>query len=93
MDTAVKAKNTEASIWTRVIEREQSHMTADVARTLLQFDFRDEDRRRMRELAAKAREGALTADEREEVANYERVGSFLSLVKVKARKVLQNGSR
>jgi hypothetical protein len=44
----------------------------------------------MHALAAKARDGTLTPAEREEVANYERVGSFLSLVKAKARVCLKD---
>jgi hypothetical protein len=84
-------KTTEGAIWSRVIEPEDGDLTPEAARALLRLEFPESDRKRMHELAAKAREGTLTPVEREEVANYERVGSFLSLVKAKARVCLKNG--
>jgi hypothetical protein len=39
----------------------------------------------MTDLAAKARQGTLTSDEQAEAEGYERVSSFLGLVKSKAR--------
>jgi hypothetical protein len=82
---------TEGAIWSRVIQPEADELTPEAARALLRLEFPESDRKRMHELAAKAREGTLTPAEREEVANYERVGSFLSLVKAKARICLTNG--
>jgi uncharacterized protein YnzC (UPF0291/DUF896 family) len=82
---------TEGAIWSRVIRPEGDDLTPEAARALLRLEFAESDRKRMHELAAKARDGTLTPAEREEVANYERVGSFLSLVKAKARVCLKNG--
>jgi hypothetical protein len=45
----------------------------------------------MRALLAKAKEGTLTALEKVELDNYERVGHMLSLMKSKARRSLKGG--
>jgi hypothetical protein len=82
-------KQTEAAIWSRVIRPDRKDLAMETARAILKLEFAERDRLRMRELAAKAREGALTLAEQEEVANYERVGSFLSLLKAKARRTLR----
>ena len=81
---------TEGAIWSRVIQPDDNDLTPEAARVLLRLSFPEADRRRMHELAEKARDGTLTPAEREEAANYERVGSFLSLVKAKARACLKN---
>jgi hypothetical protein len=84
-------KTSEGAIWSRVIQPEENDLTPEAARALLRLSFRESDRKRMHELAEKARDGTLTPAEREEAANYERVGSFLSFVKAKARVCLKNG--
>ena len=81
---------TEGAIWSRVIQRELDDLTPEVARAFLRLSFPEADRQQMNELAEKARQGTLTPAERDEVANYERVGSFLSLVKAEARVYLQD---
>jgi hypothetical protein len=86
-------ETTEGAIWSRVIQPDEEDLTPEVARALLRLEFPEPDRRRMHELAAKAREDTLTPAESEEVASYERVGSFLSLVKAKARVCLKNGDK
>jgi len=82
---------TEGAIWSRVIRPEVADITQEAAQAFLRLEFAESDRQRMYELAAKAREGSLTPADREEVANYERVGSFLSPAKAKARVRLKNG--
>ena len=47
--------------------------------------FADNDRGRVNELAAKAREGVLSANERLELDEYERVTALLELMQSKAR--------
>ena len=83
---------TEGAIWSRVIQPEQDDLTPEAAKTFLRLSFPESDRKRMHELAERAREGTLTPAEHEEVANYERVGAFLSLLKAKARVCLKNGN-
>lgn len=84
------AANSEASILARVIAPDAPALPPSVAAELLKWRFPDADVRRMSELAAKAREGALTREEAAEIEGYERVSSFLGLVKSKARQSLQN---
>jgi hypothetical protein len=64
-------------------------MSVPVAQHVLALEFGDEDVARMRELAARNREGAITAAEREELDNFVRVGDLLALLQSKARKVLK----
>jgi len=91
MSTSI-IENAEATILARVIAPESPTLPAAVATELLKWGFPEYDRQRMAELAAKARLGALTAEEQAETEGYERVSSFLGLVKSKARRSLQNGS-
>lgn len=63
-------------------------MPPSVAEEVLKWGFSDADRERMSELAAKARQGTLDEDEAAAVDAYERVSSFLGLMKSKARRSL-----
>ena len=78
--------NAEASILARVIVPNEPQMPPAVAAELLKWRFTDADQRQMSELAAKARQGDLTAEEQVELEGYERVSSFLGLVKSLARR-------
>lgn len=79
----------EAVIWTRVIEPEANGLTPDAARALLALGFSERDKSRMDELAEKNREGQLSAEERQELEGYVKVGDVLSLLHLKARKSLK----
>jgi hypothetical protein len=68
-------------------------LSLEAARSLLRLDFAPEDKARMHELAAKAREGSLTGTEQEAIRNYERVGNLLALMKSKARQRLKKASQ
>jgi hypothetical protein len=83
---------TEGAIWGRLLQPGSKLLSLEAARSLLRLEFAPEDKARMRELAAKARDGLLTAAEQEEIRNYERVGNLLALMKSKARKRLKKGS-
>jgi hypothetical protein len=80
----------EGAVLSRVVLPEQEDFSPELARVILKLDFPEEDRQRMHKLAAKAREGTLTPSEKEDVAIYERVGSFLSLLQAKARRILKS---
>jgi hypothetical protein len=82
----------EAEILSRVIAPEEPTLPADTAKIILTFDFRKEDRERMNDLAERAREGTLTAEEQAEIDCYERVGHFLSLLQSKARVSLRQAN-
>ena len=79
----------ESAILARVIAPNESSLPPDVAAELLKWGFHESDQRRMQELAAKARQGALTPEEQAQAESFERVSSFLGLVKSKARRSLQ----
>jgi len=81
--------NSEAAILTRVIEPDKPNMPPEAARALLALDFTSMDRARMNELSAKARQGALTPDEGQELDNYIGVGHLLALMQSKARRSLR----
>lgn len=92
-----QAKSHEAAIWSRLLGPENTSMSSDVARTIVRIDFPESDKKRMRQLADKARKGTLTPDEQDEIDSYGRIGSFISIMKSRARVALQksqrNGSR
>jgi len=81
--------NAESMILARVIAADVPTLPESVARELLKWGFAETDRQRMSELAMKARQGILDSEENVEIEAYERVSSFLGLVKSKARRSLQ----
>ena len=85
-------ENAESSILARVMSVDAPSMPEPVARELLKWRFSDDDTLRMSELANKARAGSLTRAELDETEAYERVGSFLGMVKSKARRSLRDGT-
>jgi hypothetical protein len=72
----------------RIVEAEEQHLSPDAARSILKLQFSRSDRRRMNSLAAKNRQGELTALEVEELSNYIRVGQTLGILQSKARRSL-----
>ncbi len=86
---STSAPASEAEILARIIDPNESSLPADLARSILTFEFPPEDRDRMSVLAEKARQGTLTTEEQTEIDCYERVGNFLSLLKSKARRSLK----
>ncbi|MFM7165557.1 MAG: hypothetical protein ACKO3T_09945 [Planctomycetaceae bacterium] len=91
MESAV-LENTESAILARIMVAGGPVQSAAVAREILNWSFNQDDRDRMSMLADKARTGGLTPLEAEELDAYERVSSFLGLVKSKARRSLQQSS-
>ena len=85
------AGTSEAAIFGRVLEPEEATLDVAAARAILDLDFKQPDKDRMRTLLAKAKKGTLTAKEKVEIDNYERVGHMLSLMKSKARRSLKGG--
>jgi hypothetical protein len=90
--------STESAIWERLLRSAGRTLTVEAARSFMRLEFPADDKERMHELAAKARDGSLTPDEQEAIRNYERVGNLLALMKSKARQRLKtasatNGSR
>jgi hypothetical protein len=92
MGTETVATAIEAAIWERVIHPE-GDLSPATARAILRLAFSDADRQRMHELARKAQEGALSPAEEADIEGFDRVGTLLSILKSKARKVLKRTSR
>jgi hypothetical protein len=76
----------DTEIFLRLWDREQ--LTRPLARHLLKLSFPPEDEDRMRELAEKNREGAITPAELAVLDEYVRVGTVLSILQSRARKLL-----
>ena len=79
----------DARILARLVKPARTNITPEAARALLGLEFEKKDRDRMRDLSVKAQEGALRADEQEEMESYRRVGYFLDLLRSKVRKTLK----
>lgn len=86
---ATDAAISEVAIFGRVLEPDQATLDAAAARAILNLNFKQADKDRMRQLLAKAKAGTLAGDEETEIDNYERVGHMLSLMKSKARRSLK----
>lgn len=82
--------NTGVAILSRVIEPNEEPLTPEAARTLLAMRFPKADERRMDQLAAKARKGTLSEQERAEAEQYNLVGHMLALLQAKAHKALKH---
>jgi hypothetical protein len=92
MSSSSSPVDSDAEILNRLIEPKVENLPPEVARYLLSLDFCQSDRDRMHELAAKAREGTLTAAEQHEAESYERIGHLVALWRSKARKSLKTAS-
>jgi len=94
---ATQTKAVESAIWGRLLGPGSTSLSGEAARAILKIDFPQSDKERMHHLADKARKGTLTPEEQDEIDSYGRIGSFISIMKSKARVALQksreNGSR
>ena len=77
----------------RVIRSGINDITPETASWLLELDFPKKDHARVARLSAKANEGRLTGDEREELEEYIRAAEMLALWQSKARLALRRQSR
>jgi hypothetical protein len=92
MQTVQAFRAAEGRIWDRILRPTSNGLSIQAARSILRLEFASEDRERMRELAERARDGALTSIERDEIRDYERVGNLMALWKSKARLRLKRAS-
>ena len=92
MSSEVVTPNTEAAILGRLIESRGS-MSRDVAGYLLTIDFDADETDRMNLLAERARQGNLSPEEGAELDSYLHVGSLLSILHSKARRLLKSEVR
>lgn len=82
----------EVAVWKRAIVPESGEFNPAVARALLDLRLSAQDLDRADELAAKARQGTLTASEDRELESYLSVGSALEFLKSKARRSLRQSA-
>ena len=80
---------TDLAILERLIVPEKDSLPASVARYLLKLRFGRADQERMDILAEKARQGTLSADESEQIKDFERINHLVSLLKSKARRSMR----
>jgi hypothetical protein len=86
------SRPSEADIWERIIHPD-GPMSKEAARRILDLAFTDEDRARMHDLAERNRRGELSDDEEAELDHFCRVGTLLSILKLRARRVLKSRTR
>src|SRR4051794_40747395 len=79
----------DVAILDRLVSTDDPPLSRAVAEGILSLDFSQTDKERMRALTARARAGALTADEQAEVEAYGRVGSLLGILQSRARRALK----
>ena len=72
-------------ILTRTIQPAEGNLPIEAARSILNFRLSPTDWERVNELAVRARAGTLTAEERAELDEYERITCLLELMQAKAR--------
>lgn len=83
---------TESEILADVIAPDQGDLSADVAESVLRWKFTDRTVAHMNALADSNNKGTITAQEREELEKYLRVGSLTNILQAKARRSLQTGA-
>lgn len=76
--------NAESGILERAITADNESWSPEASRAILAFKLADADLRRADELAAKARSGAMTDEERQNLENYLHVGRLVEFMKAKA---------
>lgn len=82
------ADASEAAIFSRLWDGGGGGLTPELARHVLGLEFAPADVARMRDLAARHRDGRASAAELEELDNYVRVGDLLAVLRSRARRRL-----
>jgi hypothetical protein len=80
--------NTQSMILSRALSTSSESMSEELARYLLAIKLDPVDESRANDLAAKAREGVLSAAEQIEMEEYRRVGRVMEILRLRARKAL-----
>jgi hypothetical protein len=87
--TEMILEKSEAAIFGRVFANGRQALSPDLARYVLGLTFGERDKARMHELAVGNQEGALSAEDKEELHNYIKVGHLLAILQSKARQALK----
>ncbi len=89
MSTATSRRSeNEVTILARFLDDDNGLLPEEVARYILDHQLSERDKARMHDLAVRNQEGTLSPDEKEELFAFGRAGSVLSILKSKARQVL-----
>jgi hypothetical protein len=88
--SAISTIDRGVEILTRTIQPAEGNLPIEAARSLLSFQLSPTDWERVNDLAAKARAGTLTSEERVELDEYERITCLLELLQSKARLSLKH---
>ncbi len=83
------AATSELAIFGRLIAADRGAMSRPLARYILTLGFDDAEQARMKDLAARNQEGALSRQEEDELLSYVKAGHLLALLHSKARKSLK----
>ena len=75
----------EIDIWTSVISPDKRDMSSAEAAAVLRWQFNDEAKQRMEELATRNGQGVLTETEKEELQAYVHVGQVIAILQAKAK--------
>ena len=89
MGSQLLSPNSEAAIWTRLMQAQKDELSPDAAEFLLAIDFGGSDRQRMLQLAERSEAGTLTAEEQIEFDGYLHVGNLLAVMQSRARLALK----
>jgi hypothetical protein len=84
---------TEFTIWENILRPRFGKMSPETAKALLDFSIPEAERARMKMLLAKAKAGTITREESLDLDEYERAGNMMSVLKAKARRILNSKSR
>jgi hypothetical protein len=81
----IDLESIEIAILERSINPDRATWTPDASRSILKIGLTDQDAHRRDELADRAREGTISADEATELGHFHHVGRILEMMKAKAR--------
>jgi hypothetical protein len=87
------AKTNEVTIFERLLSNGKDELSTGFARYLLTLGFSEEDKAHMNDLAARNRDGDLSAEEKEELLGYAKAGCLLGILQSKARKSLKKAGK
>lgn len=84
---------TESDILADVISADRGDLTPDVAQSVLRWQFTSRTTGRITKLSDRNNKGTITAQERQELEKYLRVGSLINILQAKARLSLKSAGR
>ena len=82
----------EVDIWTEVITPENRDMSPPEANAVLRWQFNDQARQRMEELATRNGQGMLSEGEEQELEAWVNVGQVIGILQAKARLSLKRSN-